>query len=95
MVTLKTQSPTGFRANEVRSLERSDIYKGEGKGGPNPRKGGVRDKLSLLLFLMSPGMDIPYDKQIPQTTQSLLSTDESVNLVKSLLLLSYSTVLIL
>jgi len=28
------------------------MYKGEGKGGPNPRKGGVRDKLSLLLLLM-------------------------------------------
>ena len=29
------------------------MYKGEGKGGPNPRKGGVRDKLSLLLLLMN------------------------------------------
>jgi hypothetical protein len=55
MVTLKTQSPTGFRANEVRSLERSDIYKGEGKGGPNPRKGGVRDKALTPPFSNVPG----------------------------------------
>jgi len=68
---------------------------GKGRVDPTPGREEFETKLSLLLFLMSPGMDIPYDKQIPQTTQSLLSTDESVNLVKSLLLLSYSTVLIL
>jgi len=29
------------------------MYRGEGKGGPDsPTKGGIRDKLSFLLFLM-------------------------------------------
>jgi len=32
---------------------------------------------------MSPGMDIPYDNKSPKRHKDLLSTDESVNLVKS------------
>ena len=31
------------------------MYKGEGKGGPNPRKGGVRDKALTPPFSNVPG----------------------------------------
>jgi hypothetical protein len=42
---VKIQSLTGFNLNLVYGR----IYKGEGRVDPNP-KGGIRDKLSFLLF---------------------------------------------
>jgi len=45
------------------------MYKGEGKGGPNPRKGGVRDKALTPPFSNVPGNGHSVRQQIPQTTQ--------------------------